>query len=230
MARSSPCCRASPLVAGSRPQVGQARAARGAAWPEAVSVQIRSPPASRSASSWESSRWEQVDPAGRGPGELTSSLIGQSYVCSFTSNVPMLVTDPGSWIWAGSGVYAGDSLPGLVAPEDQPRQPGRAEPAPAPGHRPVPGELRRDPQLQRRHLLRGQQRRRGVRLRHRGLGLRPALSIGLPGARHRRPARRPGPLPANILRAFAAQQAGRAHPAQELIPGTGGRQPVLGNS
>jgi hypothetical protein len=29
-----------------------------------------------------------------------SSLIGQSYVCSVTSNFPMVVTDPGSWVWA----------------------------------------------------------------------------------------------------------------------------------
>ena len=31
-----------------------------------------------------------------------SSLIGQSYVCSVTSNFPMVVTDSGSWVWAAA--------------------------------------------------------------------------------------------------------------------------------
>jgi hypothetical protein len=35
---------------------------------------------------------------------------------------------------------------------------------------------------------------------------------------------------ANILTAFAAGAAGRAHPARELIPRTGGRPPLLGTS
>jgi len=45
------------------------------------------------------------------------SLIGQSYVCSVTANYPMLVTDPGSWIWKGVGLTAGEQLDGLVGPE-----------------------------------------------------------------------------------------------------------------
>ena len=59
-----------------------------------------------------------------------SSLIGQSYVCSVTSNFPMVVTDPGSWVWAGGGVHAGASLPGLVGPEFDQVNP--AEPTPRP--------------------------------------------------------------------------------------------------
>jgi hypothetical protein len=35
---------------------------------------------------------------------------------------------------------------------------------------------------------------------------------------------------ANILAAFAAGPAGRAHPARELIPSTGGRPPLLGTT
>lgn len=35
---------------------------------------------------------------------------------------------------------------------------------------------------------------------------------------------------ANILTAFAAGPAGRAHPARELIPGVAGRPPLLGTS
>jgi hypothetical protein len=35
---------------------------------------------------------------------------------------------------------------------------------------------------------------------------------------------------ATIITAFAAGPAGRAHPARELIPGTGGRPPLLGTT
>jgi len=35
---------------------------------------------------------------------------------------------------------------------------------------------------------------------------------------------------ANILTGFAAGPAGRAHPARELIPGTGGRPSLLGTT
>jgi hypothetical protein len=59
-----------------------------------------------------------------------SSLIGQSYVCSVTSNFPMVVTDPGSWVWAGSGVHAGQALPGLVGPEFDQVNPDEPTPRP----------------------------------------------------------------------------------------------------
>ncbi len=36
-----------------------------------------------------------ADPAGPGPGEFP---VGQSSVCFVTSNFPMVVTDPGSWV------------------------------------------------------------------------------------------------------------------------------------
>ena len=41
-----------------------------------------------------------------------SSLIGQSYVCSVTSNFPMVVTDPGSWVWAGAACTRASRCPG----------------------------------------------------------------------------------------------------------------------
>jgi hypothetical protein len=53
----------------------------------------------------------------------------------------------------------------------------------------------------------------------------PASGVGQPTVRRAVEA-----ATANILRAFAAGPAGRAHPAQELIPGTGGRPPLLGTS
>ena len=122
-----------------------------------------------------------------------SSLIGQSYVCSVTSNFPMVVTDPGSWVWAGGGVHAGESLPGLVGPRIQPGQPGGANAEADRGAGPVAGQLRRRAHVQRRQLLHGRQRRRGIRRRHRGLDLCIARGSGLPGARSpRRAARHPG--------------------------------------
>ncbi len=45
-----------------------------------------------------------------------SSLIGQAYGC-FSARAPMVVTDPGGWIWAGSGAHLGTALPGLVGVE-----------------------------------------------------------------------------------------------------------------
>ena len=41
-----------------------------------------------------------------------SSLIGQSYVCSVTSNFPMVVTDPGSWVWAARACTRASCCPG----------------------------------------------------------------------------------------------------------------------
>ena len=38
--------------------------------------------------------------------------IGQSYVCSVTSNFPMVVTDPGSWVWAGAACARASRCPG----------------------------------------------------------------------------------------------------------------------
>ncbi|MGO8891572.1 MAG: N,N-dimethylformamidase beta subunit family domain-containing protein [Streptosporangiaceae bacterium] len=159
-----------------------------------------------------------------------SSLIGQSYVCSVTSNFPMVVTDPGSWVWAGGGVHAGESLPGLVGPEFDQVNP--AEPTPRPievlarspvscGAAPTYSDV-------------------SYYVAASGAGVFDAGTedwiCALPVA-----AGCPAPAPpavrraiqaatANILTAFAAGPAGRAHPARELIPGTGGRPPLLGTS
>ena len=47
-----------------------------------------------------------------------SSLTGQAYDCFLHGgNRPMIVTDPGAWVWSGSGVYRGEQLRGLVGPE-----------------------------------------------------------------------------------------------------------------
>ncbi len=159
-----------------------------------------------------------------------SSLIGQSYVCSVTSNFPMVVTDSGSWVWAGGGVHAGESLPGLVGPEFDQVNP--AEPTP----RPIE-VLARSPVSC------------GVAPTYSDVSYYVASSgagvfdsgtedwiCALPDA-----AGCPPPAPAavrraiqaataNILTAFAAGPAGRAHPARELIPSAGGRPPLLGTT
>ena len=159
-----------------------------------------------------------------------SSLIGQSYVCSVTSNFPMVVTDPGSWVWAGGGVHAGEVLPGLVGPEFDQVNP--AEPTPRPievlarspvscGAAPTYSDV-------------------SYYVAASGAGVFDAGTedwiCALPVA-----AGCPAPAPpavrraiqaatANILTAFAVGPAGRAHPARELIPSTGGRPPLLGTT
>ena len=59
-----------------------------------------------------------------------SSLTGQAYDCFLRGgNQPMIVTDPGAWIWSGTGVRAGEKLPGLVGPETD--QVDQSAPTPA---------------------------------------------------------------------------------------------------
>ena len=78
-----------------------------------------------------------------------SSLIGQSYVCSVTSNFPMVVTDPGSWVWACAGVRADESLQGAGRPGNltsstrRGRRPGRS--VLARSHELIPGTGGRPP-------------------------------------------------------------------------------------
>ena len=121
-----------------------------------------------------------------------SSLVGQSYVCSVTSNFPMVVTDPASWVWAGAGVHRGEPLPGLVGPEFDQVNP--SEPTPRPievlarspvscGAAPTYSDVT--------YYVAGSGG--GIRFRHRGLDLRSARGRRLPGARPARgAARHPG--------------------------------------
>ncbi len=159
-----------------------------------------------------------------------SSLVGQSYVCSVTSNFPMVVTDPGSWVWAGAGVYLGESLPGLVGPEFDQVNP--AEPTPRPievlARSPVDcGAMPTYSDVSYYVAASGA----GVFGTEDWICALPAATdcpasgVGQPAVRRAIEA-----ATANILRAFAAGRAGRAHPAQQLIPGTGGRPPLLGTS
>ena len=159
-----------------------------------------------------------------------SSLIGQSYVCSVTSNFPMVVTDPGNWVWAGGGVHAGESLPGLVGPEFDQVNPSEPTPRPIEVLARSPVSCGAAPTYSDVSYYTAAS----------GAGVFDAGTedwmCGLPGA-----AGCPAPAPpavqraiqaatANILTAFAAGPAGRAHPAHELIPGTGGRPPLLGTT
>ncbi|MBO0830170.1 MAG: hypothetical protein J2P24_20540 [Streptosporangiales bacterium] len=45
-----------------------------------------------------------------------SALLGLLYEC-FPANAPYVVADPGSWLFAGTGVRRGTRFPGLVGPE-----------------------------------------------------------------------------------------------------------------
>ena len=156
-----------------------------------------------------------------------SSLIGQSYVCSVTSNFPMVVTDPGSWVWAGAACTRASRCPGWWARNStrstrRSRHPGRSRCWPgrrsAAAPRPptatsattwppaAPGYSTRAPRT----------------------GCAPCQAAGCPVAAPPAVRRAIQAATANILTAFAAGPAGRAHPAQELIPATGGRPPLLG--
>ncbi|HVM67674.1 MAG TPA: N,N-dimethylformamidase beta subunit family domain-containing protein, partial [Acidimicrobiales bacterium] len=45
-----------------------------------------------------------------------STLLGEMYQCN-PVHVDLVVTDPAAWVWAGTGVVAGQHLPGLVGSE-----------------------------------------------------------------------------------------------------------------
>jgi hypothetical protein len=158
-----------------------------------------------------------------------SSLVGQSYVCSVTGNFPMVVTDPGSWVWAGAGVHRGESLPGLVGPEFDQVNP--AEPTPRPievlARSPVSCGAAATYSDVSYYAAAG-----GAGVFDAGTEdwicalLESAGPEGCltPPAAVRRAVQA---ATANILIAFAAGPAGRAHPARELIPPTS-RPPLLG--
>ena len=159
-----------------------------------------------------------------------SSLIGQSYVCSVTSNFPMVVTDPGSWVWAGGGVHVGESLPGLGGPGIRPGQPRRSR-----RHRPIE-VLARSPVSCGAAPTYSDV---SYYVAASGAGVFDAgtedwmcalpAAAGCSGPRSPSAVRRAiQAATANILTAFAAGPAGRAHPAHELIPGTGGRAAPAG--
>jgi hypothetical protein len=57
-----------------------------------------------------------------------SALTGAAYACYSGRHTPMTVTDPGGWIWAGTGVRAGEQLPGVVGEEADHVDPSGAGP------------------------------------------------------------------------------------------------------
>ena len=144
----------------------------------------------------------------------------------------LVVTDPGSWVWSGSGVHRGESLPGLVGPEFDQVNPAEPTPRPLEVVARSPVDCGATPTYSDVTYY----------VADSGAGVFdsgtedwicalpdaadcPANGVDEPAVRRAIQA-----ATANILEAFAAGPAGRAHPAQELIPGTGGRQPLLGTS
>lgn len=57
------------------------------------------------------------------------TLTGMRYDC-FPADAPLTVADPGWWGWAGTGLRAGDALPGVVAPESDRVYPVAGRPKP----------------------------------------------------------------------------------------------------
>jgi len=158
-----------------------------------------------------------------------SSLIGQSYVCSVTSNFPMVVTDPGNWIWARAGVHLDEELPGLVGPEFDQVNPAEPTPHPIEVIARTPVSCGAPPTYTDVSYY----------VAHSGAGVFDAGTedwvCALPGAGCTAPfvydhttQRVIEAATANILTAFAAGPAGRTHPARQLIPSSGGRPPLLG--
>ena len=141
----------------------------------------------------------------------------------------MVVTDPGSWVWAGAGVHAGESLPGLVGPEFDQVNP--SEPTPRPievlarspvscGAAPTYSDVSYYVAASGAGVFDA-----GTEDWICALPAAGCLAAAPPAVRRAIQA-----ATANILIAFAAGPAGRAHPARELIPSTGGRPPLLGTS
>jgi hypothetical protein len=158
-----------------------------------------------------------------------SSLIGQSYVCSVTSNFPMVVTDPHNWIWAGSGVHQNQELPGLVGPEFDQVNPQEPTPHPIEVIARTPVSCGAPPTYSDVSYYTTAS----------GAGVFDAGTedwvCALPGADCTAPyagnatvQRVIETATANVLKAFATAPAGREHPARELIPSSGGRPALLG--
>ncbi|MBV9445686.1 MAG: hypothetical protein JO345_07305 [Streptosporangiaceae bacterium] len=167
--------------------------------------------------------WPDPDPE--------SSLIGQSYVCSVTSNFPMVVTDPESWIWKGSGARQGQQLPGLVGPEFDQVNTDAPTPHPIEVIARTPVSCGAPATYSDVSYY--------VAASHAGvfdsgtedwICALPYAECGVPGVTKPLVQRAVEAATANVLTAFAAGPAGRAHPAQELIPSSNGRPPILGTS
>ncbi|MGO9079163.1 MAG: N,N-dimethylformamidase beta subunit family domain-containing protein [Streptosporangiaceae bacterium] len=167
---------------------------------------------------------------GPGPDAAAQRLLtGQSYGCTLRQNQPLVITDPGSWLWAATGARLGQSLPGLVGPAVDWAPPGGAPPGGAVPGGAVPGG-RRPARLQ---VLAsspvpcgGPVRRSSVTyyVAHSGAGVFDAgtqnWTCALPGGI----CAGRGPAPdaharavietatSNVLRAFAVGPAGRGYP------------------
>jgi hypothetical protein len=160
-----------------------------------------------------------------------SSLIGQSYVCSVTSNFPMIVTDPGNWIWRGSGVHQNTELPGLVGPEFDQVNPEEPTPHPIEVVARTPVSCGAPPTYSDVSYYVAASRA-GVfdSGTEDWICALPGATCDAPGVTEPAVQHAVQAATANVLTAFAAGPAGRAHPAQELLPSTNGRPPLLGTS
>jgi hypothetical protein len=116
------------------------------------------------------------------------SMIGQQYECN-PVEADMVVTDPGAWVFEGTGVTAGQVLPGRDRAGVRPSHGDAAVPEERPDPRPLPGHLPREGELFRHDVLHGSERGRCVRLRldlvdHEGHSA--GAGLALQPRRHRR--------------------------------------------
>ena len=167
--------------------------------------------------------WPDPDPE--------SALIGQSYVCWVASNFPMVVTDPGNWIWRGSGLRRGQELPGLVGPEFDQVNPEEPTPHPIEVIARTPVSCGAPPTYSdvSYYVARS---KAGVfdAGTEDWICALPGATCDVRGVTEPAVQRAVQAATANVLTAFAAGPAGRAHPAHELTPSTNGRPPLLGTS
>ena len=166
---------------------------------------------------------DDTDPIGRtDPAQVTtqwreppssdneSSLTGTDYGCS-PVHAPMVVVDPGSWLFTGLGLSAGSRLPGLVGSEYDRVYLGAPTPRPIEvlTHSPLVCDSRADDADAAYYTTRS-----GAAVFDSGTSdWVPGLDSPTPVVRRVVTA-----VTTRLLVAFAAGPAGRAHPARDTAP------------
>ncbi|GAA3549668.1 hypothetical protein GCM10022197_00620 [Microlunatus spumicola] len=134
-----------------------------------------------------------------------SSLVGESYAC-FPGAGALVVFDPSSWLLAGTGLGMGDTIPDVLGPEFDAVVPGM--PAPHPLDVVFRSPVYCGPYTHADATYYSTSSGAGVF----DVGTMSWV-VGLTGSRGERSRKLEERITTNVLRAFAARKAGRAHPA-----------------
>ena len=134
-----------------------------------------------------------------------SKLTGEAYAC-FPGSGPLVVHDPSSWLLAGTGLRAGDTLPNILGPEFDAVVPGM--PAPRPLDVVLRSPVHCGPYQHADATYYSTKSGAGVF----DVGTMSWV-VGLTGSRGKRTQRLEQRITTNVLRGFASAKAGRAHPA-----------------